>query len=176
MEYLDYPLLNWEMRNLNPEQKLTLAVRLANTLDGVHKCNVMHRDVHTRNIFVTYDSKNLPIPILFDFNVAQKFGECDSLNSLGFIRYAPEFRDGFICPTPSSEVYSIGLLLCIMFNPKLDWWEIANNPKFHFPKNINPLLSKSLDKDPYKRFQSMEELNRCFRRSQPTKRLNPVSF
>jgi serine/threonine protein kinase len=96
---------------LPPSRVARLGAQLAETLDYVHSCEVVHRDLKPGNILVSEDDRAL----LTDFGIARLMAEgarhTATGSTVGTAAYlAPEQVRGETV-TPAADVYALGLVL-----------------------------------------------------------------
>ncbi len=136
---------------------------LADTLDTLHRKNIVHLDLKPSNIIVSPDMK----PRLIDFGLSQIFPDKNlSPRSRGTTGYmSPQRRTGHIA-SPSDDVYSFGVLLYFMLTGTdptraLDSTVLLNRPpeKFHpYGSILRPVITRCLQEVPEARYASMVEI------------------
>ena len=161
---------------LSPTEAATIARAICNGLVAVHAKNIYHRDIKPANILLSADGQTIKIT---DFGIAHvpsplsQMGDSTLGNSgLGTPWYmSPEQARGE--PVDHrSDLYSLGVVLYEMvsgyayldFTSDLlrDVAKVKNTPPRQMPAsvpaNLRQVISKSLHKDPAKRYQSAEEM------------------
>ncbi|POG59388.1 uncharacterized protein OCT59_027479 [Rhizophagus irregularis] len=102
--------LNEHFNELTWTDKYQLAFQLANAVDCLHDCNIIHRDLHAGNILV--HQKKLK---LTDFGLSKKIAEVSSNTSkiLGVIPFIDpkKLNDQDYKLNKKSDVYSMGVLM-----------------------------------------------------------------
>ncbi|PKK59818.1 kinase-like protein, partial [Rhizophagus irregularis] len=102
--------LNEHFNELTWTDKYQLAFQLANAVDCLHDCNIIHRDLHAGNILV--HQKKLK---LTDFGLSKKIAEVSSNTSkiLGVIPFIDpkKLNDQDYKLNKESDVYSMGVLM-----------------------------------------------------------------
>lgn len=88
----------------------TLAVGVAEALEGIHACGIVHRDLKPGNIIVSGTG-----PRVIDFGLARALESSqltrshEVVGTQGFL--APEQYNGMAI-TPATDLYAFGLVLC----------------------------------------------------------------
>ncbi|CAB4393188.1 unnamed protein product [Rhizophagus irregularis] len=114
LEYADSGTLNTYLKKhideLKWNDKLNLALQLANAVSHLHDNNVLHRDLHANNILI--HKKNIK---LADFGLSKKIAQQSSNTSriLGVVPYTDpkSFMNENYKLNKKSDVYSVGVLL-----------------------------------------------------------------
>ncbi len=183
--YLVLPYLgSGTLEDLIEEQPLTLEEadivleQLTSALAHIHSRGVFHRDIKPSNILFDEAYKFY----LADFGIASLRGEKVLHNGhvMGTAQYiAPEIFDGQL--DERSEVYAVGILLYQMLTGRLPFdgesqWKICLqhkeekplSPSFYnssIPRSVEQVILRALEKDPGRRFQTMEELYRAYQKA-----------
>ena len=135
---------------LSEKEALSLVVQVANALDYLHGEGILHRDIKPQNIMVTEDGR----AVLMDFNLGVS-SDMTALTATGIVvgtpRYmAPElwFGEDY---TPSTEVYSLGLIFHHMLTgvaaPIRDMAEIKKGgAPVELPSKVKEGLTPAYDK------------------------------
>lgn len=165
------------------EKKLEIAVTLSNTLAAVHSAGLVHGDLKPRNVLL--DEKDQPF--LNDFYQSTIREEASKKNFTvpqGTPKYmSPEQAAGRMI-SPSSDIYSFGVLVYELFTGKLPYGVEASSisemlslvqsghivPPSKINRRIDPKLEavimKMLKKDIAARYRSMtqvaSDLKVCF--------------
>lgn len=183
MDYIDGVTLREEMRKqqgtpFDSNRILKIMAGICAALDYAHKSGYVHRDIKPTNILISSDNKVL----VTDFGIARFSGTSSSaLGQVGTPGYmSPEQIRGEN-PTPTSDIYSLGVLLYEMTTGRRPFTgqsphttgtpsERMRQEHLQFqppsPRLHNPALSKQLEriilccleKEPSKRFYSAAEL------------------
>lgn len=100
------------------EEILDMAEKILKAYSVFHGEGVIHRDLKPENIFITADGKIR----LIDFESSQwrKMGLLPSIEYIDALYMAPEDGDVLRVAVPSSDVYSLGLVLIRMLKPEGD--------------------------------------------------------
>ena len=159
--------------NFDPEARLNIALALAKVLEGVHRHNVIHKDINPSNVLVdSTDSVTL-----IDFSISSRQTEDHLLVShpsrlQGTLPYlSPEQTGRMNRPVDyRSDFYSLGVTLFELFTGKLpfqavDPMELVYShiavppPKLHeirqdVQHTVGAVIGKLLEKAPEDRYQS----------------------
>jgi serine/threonine protein kinase len=157
------------------EEACIILEQLACALAYIHSLGILHRDIKPANILFDRDN-NL---YLTDFGIVSWLGEKPGYDShmLGTPHFvAPEIFDG--CVDVRSDVYSVGVLLYQMLTGSLPFdgandQEICQHqretqpfaPSFFNPSlpcPIEQVILRALEKDPRRRYQTIEDLLHAF--------------
>ncbi|GBB89491.1 hypothetical protein RclHR1_01620003 [Rhizophagus clarus] len=132
LEYADNGTLDTYLNNhfteLNWDDKLRLAFQLSSAIECMHCCDIIHRDLHAKNILVHQNSIKLA-----DFGLSKKIAE-ESSNAkkvFGVIPYMDPkiLNDQQYKLNEKSDIYSIGVLM----------WQISSG--------LQPFKEKGFDYD-----------------------------
>lgn len=143
------------------EEVLEIGIVLCNVLQYLHSHHppIIFRDLKPSNIMRTADGHIY----LIDFGIARffKIGQSKDTNDRGSPGYAAPEQYGKTQTTPSSDIYSLGVIFYQMFSG-----HYITTTTFHFPPleslapNVPPpitrLVTQMLDIDERKRPQSVE--------------------
>ncbi|MBI4864141.1 MAG: SUMF1/EgtB/PvdO family nonheme iron enzyme, partial [Candidatus Riflebacteria bacterium] len=164
---------------LSLRQVLKLAMRILEGLRAAHERGVIHRDLKPENIFLTRAGE----PKIGDFGLAkaQQFRSGSIVGRLtGTPHYmSPEQCRGLKC-TPASDLYAVGVVLFEIVTGRLpfpgpgveDYLNqhitreppLASSIRPRLPGELDPVLSRALEKDPRKRFETAAEFRRALQR------------
>ncbi|MEL7644870.1 MAG: bifunctional serine/threonine-protein kinase/formylglycine-generating enzyme family protein [Anaerolineaceae bacterium] len=173
MRYLAGGSLSGRMKReglLPHDEVFRIITEVADGLDAVHKCGIIHQDVKPGNILFDEDGR----AVIADFSiarVAQMTTQVSSPESMGFVGgspsyMAPEMWEGSLV-TPAADQYSLACVLCeLLLGKKLFEGETtAKIMHKHFtpvslPESLAPglrtTLLKALAREPEHRFADME--------------------
>lgn len=192
MEWLDGPSLEKVVKLSGPISGLrftSIFIQTANALSHAHRKGVVHRDIKPSNIILTLSDTSADNVKIVDFGIAKivtdDLSEKMGLTSAGDMLGSPFFMSPEQCSGGKidnrSDIYSLG---CVMYealcgvppltgsNPAQMYqkhlYEMPKqprtiNPKLARPELYEPMLFKCLQKDPDKRYSSMEELEQELR-------------
>jgi serine/threonine protein kinase len=112
--------LSNDFYNISWETKLDKLVSIINGLSDIHKTNIIHRDLHSGNIFFD-DDDNVYIGDLGISKSATEFA--DNNENYGIIPYmAPENFQGQKY-TKASDIYSFGMIMWEFMTGRRPFWD-----------------------------------------------------
>ncbi len=128
---------------LSERHKLRVIVQVAKALAYAHKNGIIHRDIKPGNILLDQQSNARVV----DFGIARIASGDTSLKSrsdngimVGTLGYmAPEQHQNAEYASEASDIYSLGVVMYLMFTGKLF------KPGFPPPSHFNPELPQALD-------------------------------
>ena len=160
MEYVDGPTLSARAaRAPIPEGDIVAYGRqIAAALAYAHARNVIHCDIKPSNVMLTPDD----VPKVLDFGIARRSsagGVATTRHVRGTPAYmAPEVLSG-AAPTPQSDVFSLGVMLCeLVAGRRPHLGETANLLRSRVSSELATALSDATAPDPDRRLQTAEEL------------------
>ena len=130
-------------RGMADRRKLRLIIQVAKALSYAHKNGIIHRDIKPGNILIDKEGNARVV----DFGIARIFSEDTELKqrseegmTVGTLAYmAPEQHQGAQYTSELSDIYSLGVIMYLMFADKLP------KPGFPAPSHFNPKVPKALD-------------------------------
>lgn len=160
-------IINEESEEVKSEKSWSLFVNLANSLLHLHKNGIIHRDLKPQNVFFDEDNDlyvigDLGIAHFSDekFERESKTKPSERMANYGFS--APEQIDSKSQIHATCDIYSLGQVLHWYLTGRtirgLNMTPIANSDSPDKLRKIQSIISKCLDNDPSKRFQSILEI------------------
>ncbi|MBS8263414.1 Stk1 family PASTA domain-containing Ser/Thr kinase [Mesobacillus boroniphilus] len=194
MEYVDGQTLKQYIQQHAPvpvEEALDIMKQLTSAISHAHHNHIVHRDIKPHNILV---DSNGTVKIT-DFGIAMALSATSitQTNSvLGSVHYlSPEQARGGMA-NKKSDIYSIGIVMFELLTgrlpfsgesavsialkhlqsetPSLKRW----NP--HIPQSVENIVLKATAKDPFHRYDNVDEMEEDLRTALETKRLNEGKF
>ena len=175
MEYVEGQTLSEKIvsTQLQIDHVIEYAIQIGTALQAAHEKNIVHRDIKSDNIMVT---KTDQIKVM-DFGLAKLKGSLKitkSSSTVGTLSYmSPEHLQGTDVDV-RSDIFSFGVLLYEMLTGKLPFigeyesavmYAIVNEepePAEKYRSDLSSewlhVLSRSLEKDPANRYQSMTDM------------------
>ena len=165
-----------------------LILQSCRSLEEAHECNILHRDIKPDNLFVTVKRGREQLKVL-DFGIAKLVGDTsmDTVTRTGMIIGTPQYlspEQALGNPVvPASDLYSLAIVLYEMLagkppfaaeTPMKTMWAHIRDPKpplsertpnAEVPRSIEAFLTRALEKEPGKRFQSVPAFAEALRRA-----------
>ena len=179
MEYVpgsDLKTLIRQKKDFSIQESLDLMIQACAGLGYAHRAGLVHCDVKPQNMLITLDRK-LKIT---DFGIARALvsinpGERSNIVWGSPLYFSPEQANG-IAPSPSSDVYSLGIVLYEILTGKLPYSgntsEELSRMHSHVlaipPSKLNPQIPSAVDqivlkvisKEPVSRYRNADQLGR----------------
>lgn len=170
MEYFPHGMLHERIQaGLSLVDALRTIKCIAGALDYAHKQGVVHRDIKSQNILIYQDG----MPVVADFGIAKALDESAVLTATGAVIGSPSYMSPEqIEGKPSdtrSDIYALGILFYETLVGHLPYaadnfmamaYQHVNQPIPQLPSTLaafQPLLEKTLAKQPEQRFQTAQE-------------------
>ncbi len=154
----------------------------ASALHYAHEHSILHRDIKPANILLRHEQHIY----LADFGLAKEIEACSAITAHGELVGTPEYMAPELIEEPasiSSDIYSLGILLYHILTGQVPFK--ASNPiatcRKHLleqpvrPSLLNPaipytveqVILQSLEKDPQRRFPSVQAMTQAFEQALP---------
>jgi len=191
MDYLDGEPLSTtikEQGKLEPKRAVHIFIQACDALTTAHKMGIIHRDLKPSNIMLVVHDGEPDYVKLVDFGIAKitsQEGDAQKLTTTGEVFGSPLYMSPEQASGKSldvrSDIYSMGCLMyeALMGHPPLEgdnvittlFKQLSEMPQplsgldadIRLTSWLNQILMKCLEKDPAKRYQTMEELRNDLR-------------
>lgn len=144
MDFVEGTTLKEAVKAGMPDRrKLRLIIQIAKALSYAHKNEIIHRDIKPGNILIDKEGNARVV----DFGIARICSEDTELKqrseegmTVGTLAYmAPEQHRGAEYTSELSDIYSLGVIMYLMFTDKL------YKPGYPAPSHFNTKIPKALD-------------------------------
>src|SRR5690349_2627566 len=193
MELLEGRNLNQTVRKegaMAPERAIPVLIQVCGALQEAHELGIVHRDLKPENIFLSRQGGILDFPKVLDFGLAkvterQMQPGSVILTQEGMVFGTPEFMSPEQAQGKTldarSDIYSLAVILYEVLTGKLPFSArtpmeyiqkhvmepaIKLNervPELRFPKGLEEVLARALNKKPDDRYQSAAEFGEALR-------------
>lgn len=147
MEYVDGGTLSKILKtaSLSLEQKIKIAIQIADGLQHAHEHNIIHRDIKPDNILMTHDG----VVKIADFGLVRPFNYTEPALTqaniaLGTPLYMSPEQITSHNITPSSDIYSLGVVLYEMLTGQLPFHQTEQSILLHNILSIAIVTSLAL--------------------------------
>lgn len=194
MEYVDGMTLKQYIMQHSPipvEKVLDIMSQLTSAIAHAHRNSIIHRDIKPQNILIDHNGHVK----ITDFGIAMALSATSitQTNSfLGSVHYiSPEQARGGVA-TKKSDIYSLGIVMYELLTGNLPFsGETAisialkhlqsNTPSLRekfpdIPQSVENIVLKATCKDPFYRYNSVEEMEEDIRTALEPSRLNEPKF
>ena len=185
MEYLegiDLQRMVEKFGPVEPARAIHLTIQICGALSEAHERKIIHRDIKPANIFLTCRGGIYDFVKVLDFGLAKQVDSMGdpALTKTGIIHGTPKYMAPEAVSSPSqmdhrSDIYNLGAVLYWMLTgqhlfPKSSNLEllvdhvktIPSIPSYvselSVPKELDNITMKCLQKDPKRRYQSVNDL------------------
>lgn len=179
MDYIEGETLSHANKrsDFTTAQKLRAAIQVAKALAYAHKNNIVHRDIKPGNVLIDREENARVV----DFGIALITEDTDITRSeagltVGTLSYmAPEQHNGAAYATAASDIYSLGVMMYLMFAgvlPKLGYPPPTHyNPKM--PEALSAIIMACLSEEAFQR-PTAEQLTSMLLKSVQGQHLTPT--
>src|ERR1044072_7052193 len=110
--------------NIEWNKKLKILMHIANGLEYLHRQNIIHRDLHSKNILY----ENEDDVIISDLGISKSAMESSNEKEcFGIVSYmAPEILQGKEYTT-ASDIYSFGMIMWELMTGKKPFWDQSDD-------------------------------------------------
>jgi serine/threonine-protein kinase len=194
MEYVDGQTLKQYIQQYSPlqvEEAIGIMRQLTSAIAHAHQNNIVHRDIKPHNILVDRDGKVK----ITDFGIAMALSATSitQTNSvLGSVHYlSPEQARGGMA-NKKSDIYSLGIVFFELLTGRLPFSgesavsialkhlqsETPSVRRWNpdIPQSVENIVLKATAKDPFHRYNSVEELDEDLRTAMNPERLHEPKF
>lgn len=181
MEYIEGIVLKTYIEKkgcLTYKEAVSIAIQIAKGIEAAHNKNIIHRDIKPQNIIISTEGKVK----VTDFGIARAAStNTVSADVMGSVHYAsPEqARNGFV--DGRSDIYSLGIVMYEMVTGRVPFDgdttvsvalqhlqdEMVSPSEYvkDLPISIEKIIQKCAQKNPDRRYQSINELIQDLRKS-----------
>ncbi|MCC3357518.1 Stk1 family PASTA domain-containing Ser/Thr kinase [Bacillus sp. REN16] len=194
MEYVPgQTLKQYIQRNapLHPKEAINIMLQLTSAITHAHQNQIVHRDIKPQNILIDHDGTVK----VTDFGIAVALSSTTitQTNSvLGSVHYlSPEQARGGMS-TRKSDIYSLGIVMFELLTGRVPFegesavsialkhlQSDTPSPKrwnATIPQSVENIILKSTTKDPFHRYDSVEEMEEDLQTALFPNRLNEAKF
>ena len=179
MEYVDGANLRQLLATgkLSPTETLRLVAPLCEAMFHAHAQGVVHRDLKPENILIDGQGQ----PKIADFGLAKlrssiKGDLTQSGHALGTLHYmAPEQVSGAAHVDHRADVYALGVVFYEMLTGNLPLGRCLPPSESGADPRLDEVVLKSLEREPDKRWQSVEELRKAMAGVQNSPATSPLA-
>ncbi len=174
LEYVDGVVLSDFINHLSDlDEKINLAISIAQAVGEIHKFNVIHKDLNPANIIIQNNGEKA---VIIDFGLSSKIGK-DFKGSRddveGTYAYISPEQTGWAnrAVDTRSDLYSLGIIFYELFTGTLPFADLNSMELLHahlakmpkepikvnpdLPESLSAIISKLLSKEPEERYQSI---------------------
>ena len=179
MEYVDgVDLRRWmDLGGFSPDAALELLKPLCSALRHAHERGIVHRDIKPQNILIDQDGSVK----LADFGLAKVADESDwgltrTNQGLGTLHYmAPEQLEGANAVDHRADIFSLGVVVYEMLTGELPHGRFER-PSVKAPnlRGVDRVVLRSMDRNPDRRYQSVEVFELELQQGRKGKRVEVV--
>nr|WP_263429369.1 serine/threonine-protein kinase [Nannocystis pusilla] len=175
-----------------------IGLQLCEALAAAHARNIIHRDVKPSNCFlVEGGDAGDDLVKLIDFGIAKDLDASGEQTSLGLVLgtpgyVAPELLAGEVRPSPGTDVYGLGVTIYKLMTGRLPWRPgsagevtyaqmhepprpLHEHVRGTMPPRVEAVVMQAFERDPSRRFRSVDEVMAALRLALDEPRAVPPS-
>ncbi|QYK51654.1 MAG: serine/threonine protein kinase [Anaerolineales bacterium] len=179
MEYVpgtDLNTLIKQKRVYSLEEGIPLVIQACKGLGYAHRAGLVHCDIKPHNFLVTPDGRVK----VTDFGIARALASINPREEQEIVWGSPQYfspeQAGGGAPSPASDVYSMGVIMYLMFTGQLPFTsktpaELSQQHRHeqpvppnqlnpNIPPALNEIMLKVLSKEPSARYRAADQLGR----------------
>lgn len=132
------------------EETVSLICQLLEGLREIHSRNIIHRDINPDNLLISTDG----VLKILDFDIGRTYKQDRESDTavLGTAGYAAPEQFGFMQSDKRTDIYAVGILMNVMLTGDFPQRRHCADQK------LASVISKCIQLEPAKRYQSAEEL------------------
>ena len=161
VEILEEYIYGRTLENIQLKDEFLLADNMIEYMEGIctavsalHSIGIIHKDISPKNIVISTTDK----PVLIDFDISKQQihnTTKQDTNIMGTYGYASPEHFGFKPTDQRSDIYSLGVLMNMMFTGQFPNQKLVS--RFKYPK-LYKIIKKCIQIDPNKRYQNVASL------------------
>jgi eukaryotic-like serine/threonine-protein kinase len=194
MEYVDGMTLKQYIQQYYPisvDKAMDIMEQLTSAISHAHQHRIIHRDIKPQNILIDHSG----VVKITDFGIAMALSATaiTQTNSvLGSVHYlSPEQARGGMA-TGKSDIYSLGIVMFELLTGRLPFSgesavsialkhlqsETPSPSRWNsnIPQSVENIVLKATSKDPFQRYENVEEMREAIRNSLNPDRINEPKF
>ncbi len=167
------------------QRALHITQQICRSLREAHRAGMIHRDLKPANVMVCNEETDSDLVKVLDFGLVKSFmpealaQEPAELTQAGVFLGSPQYmapEQARNIADPRSDIYSVGVVLFQMLTGKPPFWAEQSidvivkhmkepppamhsvRPDLDLPPEVEALVRRCLEKEPAKRFQTMDEM------------------
>ncbi|MCR2820770.1 Stk1 family PASTA domain-containing Ser/Thr kinase [Lederbergia panacisoli] len=194
MEYVDGMTLKQYIQYYHPiplEQTIDIMKQLTSAISHAHQNHIVHRDIKPQNILIDHHGHVM----ITDFGIAMALSATSITQTnavLGSVHYlSPEQARGGMA-TKKSDIYSLGIVMFELLTGRLPFSgesavsialkhlqsETPSPRRWNpdIPQSVENIVLKATAKDPFIRYESMDEMTSGLETALNSNRINEPKF
>lgn len=141
-------------KDIDVETALDICIKLCESLEDVHRVNIIHKDIKPENIIVCNDYSKVK---LIDFGASREYFEYESQNTeiIGTANYAAPEVVGIKQVDIRADIYSLGCVLNFLLTGVPPRIQMYTENKY-----ISKIIRKATEEFRENRYQTVEQLKK----------------